>query len=64
MQELAIGNLIALQGGRDAATGRDCALFLSEMIIIVGAGFFAGGLMGAFTLGLAVSALKSDLSPC
>jgi hypothetical protein len=63
MQKLENGALLELQGGQDAKGGA-CVIFLTEMIIIVGVGFFGGGMLGAFTLGLAVSALKSDASPC
>jgi hypothetical protein len=64
MQELTYDTLVALQGGRDVPAGGDCARFLMQLTIIVGVGVIAGGMLGFFTLGLAMGALRSESSPC
>lgn len=64
MKELNTERLITLRGGKDALGKLECFLWATELTVVVGVGFMGGGLLGAFAIGLALGALKSDSSPC
>ncbi len=64
MQELTNETLLALQGGREAAAGGACAMFLMELTIVLGVGVILGGAPAAFGLGFVVGALGSESNPC